>query len=90
MKKDHSKDAVLVVNQYNRVIIARYQSVEEASKALDIPKNAIWYGLSTGRVRYECYWVWASQIDNWEPAPVVFRRVRELKTPEKLKKLLDK
>ena len=56
MKKGESITGdILVISQYNMVIIARYPSVMEASKALDVPEGSIRNGLSTRKARHECY-----------------------------------
>ena len=89
MKKGESITGdILVISQYNMVIIARYPSVMEASKALDVPEGSIRNGLSTRKARHECYWVYASQLNDWKPASTIFRKVKGLKTSEKIKRLL--
>ena len=79
--------AIVILDRYTMVQIARYPSVREASQDLSIPQNSIYASLWGGIPVYESYFVYEDEMNRWMPSWKVFFRVRGLKVSERLEEL---
>ena len=89
MKKDSGKDAVIILDRWTKKEIARYPCVTKAAEDLGIRLNSIYVALSQRQVAYECYWVYAKDLPDWQPSLKRYARVRGNKCIDKLKVLLE-
>ena len=90
MKKGSSKDAVVILDRWTKREIAKYPCVVKAAEDLGIRPSSIYRAISQRCVAYECYWVYAEDLPNWQPSPKRYAKVRGTKCPDKLKVLLEK
>ena len=90
MKKGLGKDAVVILDRWTKREIARYPCVTKAAEDLGIRPNSIYVAISQRQVAYECYWVYAKDLPNWQPSLKRHVKTRGIKCPEKLKVLLEK
>lgn len=89
MKKGSGKDAVVILDRWTKKEIARYPCVTKAAEDLGIRPNSIYVALSQRQVTYECYWVYAKDLPDWQPSPKRHVKTRGTKCLEKLKILIE-
>ena len=78
---------IIIIDRYTMVQIARYPSVKEAAKDLEIPANSIYQSLCFRVPIYESYFIYEDEFLKWTPSEQVFRKVRGLKISQKLEEL---
>ncbi len=89
MKKGLGKGAVVILDRWTKKEIARYPCVTKAAEDLGVKLNSIYVALSQRQVAYDCYWVYAKDLPNWQPSPKSHVKTRGVKCPEKLKILIE-
>ena len=89
MKKGSGKDAVVILDRWTKREIARYPCVTKAAEDLGIRLNSIYVALSQRQVAYECYWVYAKDLSDWQPSLKRYVKTRGTKCPEKLKIIIE-
>lgn len=78
---------IIILDRYTMVQIAKYPSVKEAAKELDIPANTIYHCLCFRVPSFESYFIYEHEFSKWFPAERQFRRVRGLKVSKRLEEL---
>lgn len=78
---------IIILDRYTMALIAKYPSVKEAAKELDIPANTIYQCLCFRVPSYESYFIYEDEYNKWFPAERKFRKVRGLKVSKKLEEL---
>ena len=89
MYKGQSKDGVVVLERFTMKEIARYGSVMEAAADLDLKAASIRRAINGHVCAFDCYWVYASELDSWMPKKTWFRRVNGNKTSPRLRELIE-
>ena len=89
MKKDSGKYAVVILDRWTKREIARYQCVVKAAEDLGIRPSSIYRAISQRGVAYECYWVYAKDLPNWQPSLKRYAKIRGTKCPDKLKIIIE-
>lgn len=89
MKKNSGKDAVVILDRWTKREIARYPCVAKAAEDLGIRPSSIYRAISQRCVAYECYWVYAEDLPNWQPTPKRYAKIRGTKCPDKLKVIIE-
>ena len=84
MKKGKS---VVVLDRYSKKELARYASVNEAAGGLNISPSSIYSAICMRIAIYDCYFVYERDLQEFNPRPRVFRRVRNVKVSEKVEAL---
>ncbi len=78
---------IIILDRYTMVQIARYPSVKEAARDLEISKNSIYQSLCFRVPSYESYFIYEHEFSKWFPAERIFIKVRGLKVSKKLEEL---
>lgn len=78
---------IIIIDRYTMVQIARYPSVKEAARDLEIPVNTIYQSLCFRVPSYESYFVYENEFCKWRPSERAFMKVRGLKVSKKLEDL---
>ena len=89
MKKGSGKDAVVILDRWTKREIARYPCVTKAAEDLGIKLSSIYVALSYKQVAYECYWVYAKDLPDWQPSSKKQVKTRGTKCPDKLKIIIE-
>ena len=89
MKKGSGKDAVVILDRWTKREIARYPCVIKAAEDLGISSNSIYVAINQRQVAYECYWVYAKDLPDWQPVSKRHVKTRGTKCPDKLKILIE-
>ena len=78
---------IIIIDRYTMVQIAKYPSVKEAAKDLEIPSSSIYQSLCFRIPVYESYFIYDEEYNKWFPAERAYRKVRGLKISKKLEEL---
>ena len=79
--------SIIVLDRYTLIQIARFSSVKEAARELEIPENSIYMSIWQKTAVYDSYFVYEKDSTTWRPTATVYRRVNGIKVSRRLEEL---
>lgn len=89
-RKIRVNDPIVILDRFTMKEVARYATIREAAKTLDLNVSSIRHAVYLRIPIYQCYWVFASELSVFVPRPSAHIRVHGVKISPKLQLLIDK
>lgn len=81
---------IVVLDKYTRKEIARYPTIQEGAKDLELKENSVRVALSLRTPIFDCYFVYQEKLEDWEPRKRCWSCVRGNKESQKINELKTK